>query len=594
MSTLSYNSKTFLLNGEEFRILSGAIHYFRVVPEYWEDRLKKLKACGFNTVETYCSWNLHEIKEGEYDFTGILDLKKFLETAQKVGLKAIVRPGPFICAEFDYGGLPYWLNNYNMRIRCFDEVYLEKVRRYFKVLCEQIKPQLDVNGGNVIAMQIENEYGSYCNDKEYLREIAKMYIENGMDCLYFTSDGPGDLYLSSGTIPEYLATCNFGSRGKEAFECFRKHRPNEPFVCMEFWNGWFDHWGEEHHTRTAEDAVKAMEEILDQNDGNGNVNFYMFHGGTNFGFTSGANFDANKGGHQPTITSYDYDSPLSECGDMTDKYYAVKESLEKRYGKAPELDVKNLPKKAYGKVELTKKGGLFYNLNNLSKSVDGVHTLTMEELGLPFGFVMYSTVLRGATGGEVKLSVDDVRDRAMVYLDGKLAGIKDCMGRDDIINVCFGEKDSIKLDILVENMGRINFGHEIGEKKGIENGVRVGFVHQTGYTMYPMQLNDISAVEYENAVEGQPTFYSGEFEVDELCDTFVLPEGFTKGVIYINGFNLGRYWNEKGPQKTLYIPAPLLKMGKNELVVLELEGTDREYLSLLDAPDLGWFDVLKI
>ncbi len=586
MSTLSFNKDTFLLNGEEFRILSGAIHYFRVVPEYWEDRLKKLKACGFNTVETYCCWNLHEKNEGEYDFSGMLDLRKFLQIAQKVGLKAIVRPGPYICAEFDYGGLPYWLNNYKMRIRCRDEIYLKKVRRYFKKLCEQIKPQLDSCGGNVIAMQIENEYGSFSNDKEYLREIAKIYEENGMDCLYFTSDGPSDLHLSSGTVPEYLATCNFGSRGTEAFECFRKHRKNEPFMCMEFWNGWFDHWGESHHTRSAEDAVSAMEEILDQNNGYGNVNFYMFHGGTNFGFTAGANFDVVKG-HQPTITSYDYDSPLTECGDLTDKYFAVKASLEKRFGPAEKIKVANLPKKAYGKVELTKKGGLFYNLKNLSTPVDNVTTLTMEELSLPFGFVMYSTILRGATGGEVKLSIDDLNDRAMVYLNGKLAGIKDRMGRDDEINITFDEEANIRLDILVENMGRVNFGHEIGEKKGIAGGVRIGFVHHTDYTMYPLQLNDITSVEYSNVIDGQPTFYCGEFESDELCDTFILPEGFTKGVIFINGFNLGRYWNEKGPQKTYYVPAPLLKKGKNEVVMLELEKTDREYITLTDTPNLG-------
>lgn len=589
MNQLTYNDKTFLLDGQPFRILSGAIHYFRVHPAYWEDRLRKLKACGFNTVETYCCWNLHEKQEGEFDFTGMLDLKRFLEIAQEVGLYAIVRPGPFICAEFDYGGLPYWLNRYPIHLRCYDELYLEKVRTYFKRLCEEIRPQLGENGGNVIAMQVENEYGSYGNDKEYLRAIADIYKENGMNCLYFTSDGYANFMLTSGTLPEYVATCNFGSRGQTAFETFRKYRKNEPFMCTEFWNGWFDHWGEAHHVRAAEDVVKEMEEILDVNDGNGNLNFYMFHGGTNFGFTNGANHDAK---YMPTITSYDYDCPVSECGDLTEKYFMVKEALEKRFGKVENIPVADLKKAAYGKVELTKRGGLFHNLNNISKPVTSAYPQTMEELKLPFGFVMYSTTLRGefGDGEERKMPVvlENMRDRALIYVNGELKGIKEAdMDRDDEVLLSFKLEDEVHLDILVENMGRTNYGSKMGEKKGL-TGVRIGAIHHSGWTMHPFELTDLSSVEYTEYQEGQPAFFCGNFTVEEEpCDTFLRLDGFTKGAAFVNGFHLGRYWNEKGPQRTLYIPAPVLKKGHNEIVIFELEKTESTFVTLEDTPDLG-------
>lgn len=589
MNKLTYNEKEFLLDGEPFRILSGAIHYFRVHPAYWEDRLKKLKACGFNTVETYCCWNLHEKQEGEFDFTSMLDVQRFLKIAQEVGLYAIVRPGPYICAEFDYGGLPYWLNNYPLHLRCYDELYLEKVRSYFGRLCDQIRPQLGENGGNVIAMQIENEYGSYGNDKDYLRAIAEIYQENGMNCLYFTSDGYDAPMLSGGSLPEYLETCNFGSRAQAALESLRRFQPDGPFLCTEFWNGWFDHWGEEHHVTSPDDAVREMNEILDANDGTGNLNFYMFHGGTNFGFTNGANFPDR---YEPAVTSYDYDCPVSECGDLTPKYFKVKEALERRFGKAADIPVSNARKAAYGRVALTKKGGLFHNLDRLSRPVTTAYPQTMEELKLPFGFVMYSTTLWGAfdDGNNQKFCVelDGMRDRALIYINGELKGIKEAFGdRNDEVAVTCGPDDAVRLDILVENMGRVNYGAQMGEKKGLSS-VRVGYVHHSGWTMYPMELTDLSAIEYTDYQEGQPAFFAGSFTVEgEPSDTFLRLEGLTKGVAFVNGFNLGRYWNEKGPQKTLYVPAPVLKKGENKVVVFELEKAEKMFVTLEDAPDLG-------
>ncbi len=314
----------------------------------------------------------------------------------------------------------------------------------------------------------------------------------------------------------------------------------------------------------------------------------MFHGGTNFGFTAGANHD-DTNGYMATVTSYDYDCPLSEAGDMTEKYYLVKECLEKRYGKAEDIKVENSVKKAYGRVDLTKKGGLFYNLKNLCEPVDNINTLTMEALKLPSGFVMYSTTLRGATGQEMKLSIDGMRDRALIYINGELKGVKDYSGKgyEDEIMLQFGLDDDIKLDILVENMARTNFGHNIAEKKGIADGIRVGNVHHTGFTMHPMELTDISNIEYTAAVEGQPMFYTGELEVDEAADTFIYTDGFTKGVVFVNGYNIGRYWNTAGPQKSLYIPAPLLKKGTNSITVFELERSTAQFVTLLDKHDIG-------
>lgn len=289
MGILTVDGEHFLMDGEKTTIISGTIHYFRVIPEYWEDRLKKLKACGFNTVETYTCWNLHERREGMFDFTGGLDIAKFLDIAKGLGLNVILRPGPYICAEWDMGGLPSWLLTYpQMRFRCNDRLFLEKVRNYYKELFRYITPRLSTNGGNVIAIQIENEYGSYGDDKEYLNALTDIVKENQVDCLLFTSDGTADFMLNGGLIDNVLATANFGSNPAGNFAQLRKFRPEQPLMCTEYWNGWFDHWYEEHHTRTSIDTAEVLDEMLSSG---ASVNFYMFHGGTNFAFTNGANYN---------------------------------------------------------------------------------------------------------------------------------------------------------------------------------------------------------------------------------------------------------------------------------------------------------------
>ncbi|MBQ6019801.1 MAG: beta-galactosidase, partial [Clostridia bacterium] len=301
MKTFTYDRNCFLADGKPYTVISGAMHYFRIPAEYWHDRLLKLKQCGFNTVETYTCWNLHETKEGVFDFSGMLDIDGYLTEAENLGLNVILRPGPYICSEWDMGGLPAWLLNYHdMEFRCFDDAFISKVRRYYDRLLPIVKPHLLSHGGGVIMMQIENEYGSYGNDHDYMSAIADIYHENGIDCLLFTSDGATDSMLSGGTLPGYPCVVNFGSRPADNFAAMERFRADQPKMCGEYWIGWFDHWYEHHHTRDPQEVASLFREMLEEG---ASLNFYMFHGGTNFGFMNGANYYEI---YEPTVTSYDY------------------------------------------------------------------------------------------------------------------------------------------------------------------------------------------------------------------------------------------------------------------------------------------------
>ena len=585
MGVLTYDKDHFLLDGKPYQIISGAIHYFRVVPEYWEDRLKKLKACGFNTVETYTCWNLHERKEGLFDFSGILDIERFIKTAEKLDLNVIVRPGPYICAEWEFGGLPSWLLSYpNIGIRCNDPLYLEKVAPYYRELLSRIRPHLSTNGGNVIMMQVENEYGSYGDDHDYMRNVMKLYHDNGIDCLLFTSDGDEMSMLSGGTLPELLAVCNFGSRAKERFANLKDFKPNQPVMCGEFWCGWFDHWYEEHKTRSAEEVVAELQQLF---DADGSFNFYMFHGGTNFGFWNGANHHES---YEPTVTSYDYSAPLNEAGDMTDIYYAIKDCIEKNTGiPAPVLDVKNTPKAAYGTVKLTQSAPPFANLTNLSTPVFAAHPQTMEQLGQDFGYLLYSSEFTGPCE-TVDLILTELHDRAHIFINGQLAGIRERSRRNDVVKVGAKLGETVKIDILVENMGRINYGPLMFDQKGILGGVRLAHRFHFGWNHFPMTMDDLSGLQWKDTADigSVPAFFKGKFTIEGTpCDTFIKAEHFKKGFITVNGFNIGRYYNEAGPQMTLYVPAPILKEGENEIILFETDGCDDTTVTFIDTPALS-------
>ncbi|GEN56470.1 beta-galactosidase [Halolactibacillus alkaliphilus] len=579
MATFTFEGENFIYEGEKVRIISGAIHYFRVVPKYWKDRLLKLKACGFNTVETYIPWNFHERKPGQFYFSDQADFVEFIKIAGEIGLFVIVRPSPYICAEWEFGGLPSWLlKDKNMELRCSYEPYLEYVNKYYDVLLPLIKPLLCTNGGPVIAVQIENEYGSYGNDTAYLTALKDKLIEQGIDVLLFTSDGAEDPMLQGGMVPGILETVNFGSDATGSFNKLKEYQTNKPLVCMEFWNGWFDQWGKEHNVRDPKDVAHTLDDMLSQN---GSVNFYMFHGGTNFGFYNGAlQFDKD---YEPAITSYDSDAPLSESGDPTDKFYAIRQTLEK-YVDLPPLELPpEINKHHYGQIDFTERAQLFSSLDDLSEAVYRKTPETMEQLDQDYGFILYQTHVSGPRK-KTPLTIQDVHDRAIIYLDNTYVGIIDRFDRQTLeLDI---PKEGAELKVFVENLGRINYGPYLKDYKGVTEGIRMGFQFLYDWTIYPLPLNDLSSIRFSNNTESSgPTFHKATFIVDDIGDTFVDLTDWTKGIVIINGFNIGRYWN-KGPQETLYLPGPLLNKGENELIIFEIEGTTKSGITLTDCPRL--------
>ncbi len=586
MAILTYNDNNFLLDGKPYTIISGAMHYFRIPREYWLDRLTKLKECGFNTVETYTCWNAHEPREGEFDFSGMLDIEEYVKLAESIGLNVIVRPGPYICSEREFGGLPAWLLTYEkVALRCYEPVFIEKVRRYYKELFKYLTPHLSTNGGGIIMVQIENEYGSYGNDKQYLQAVVDIYRECGVDCTLFTSDGPCATMLSGGSLPEHLAVANFGSNPKSAFATLKKLRPNQPCMCGEYWCGWFDHWYEEHHVREADEVAGLFRDMIDSG---ASLNFYMFHGGTNFGFMNGANYHDK---YAPTVTSYDYNALLSEAGDLTPAYHAVRKMIED-YTKTelPPLTVKNSEKKAYGKLALTESASLFDLLGEVYPAVHTAAPKYMEDIGQSYGYTVYRTTVVGPKD-ESTLNFEAVHDRAVVYIDGKKVGTIERGAKADTITMPkLEDGETLELTIVNENMGRVNYGPKLRDRKGVV-GIRLGYQHQYGWDMYAVEdtdkLAEIAYSECSGGVDGM-TVLRGNLKIDgKPCDTFVKLDGFHHGIVIVNGFNLGRYYNDAGPQKTLYVPAPMLREGDNSVIVFETDGSDTNVIEFVDVPELG-------
>lgn len=572
-------NNTFLRNGKPIKIISGAVHYFRNMPDTWDDIFKKLKALGCNCVETYCAWNMHEKIQGQYDFSGNLDIAAFIRMAQKEDLMVIVRPGPYICAEWEFGGLPWWiLANDDMEIRCMNKQYIQCFEDYLDKLFEEIRPLLCTNGGPIIMLQCENEYGYYGDDKDYLEYLAKSYKEKGMDVPLFTSDGTQEKNLIDGSIDGLLTTLNFGSRVEENFKAFNSLYPDKPKMCMEMWDGWFDAWGDsKHHTTSAEDYAAVVDDMLKI----GSVNMYMFIGGTNFGFTSGANHYEK---FAPDVTSYDYNALLTEAGDVTPKYYAVRNVI-KKYVDTPLPSVPaNRPKKAYGKFLLTQKTGLFANLNNISKPIKSEIPKNMEKYGIGYGYIAYETVLNREYIDAV-LSLESLGDRAHVYLNHNLIGI---LYINEDLSIKINAQKGDTLTILCENMGRANFGPKMMRKKGIAGRCLIDGKIHFNWNVYPLPMDNLSNLDFsENQFNEKTGFYKGSVDIDEPYDTFLKLENFKKGFVTINGFNIGRYW-EIGPQKTLYVPKSILQKGENEFIVFESDGLKGiPQIELCDIHDLG-------
>lgn len=570
--------KEFILNGEPIKLISGAVHYFRNMKDTWRDIFKKMKAMGLNCVETYCAWNMHEKKMDEFDFSGNLNIAEFIKIAGEEGLLAIVRPGPYICAEWEFGGLPWWLQALeDMEIRCQNKTYMERFEKYLSKMFDQIRPLLCTNGGNIIMLQCENEYGYYGDDKEYLKKLYEIYRAHGIDVPLFTSDGTGEEDLRDGTIDGCLPTLNFGSRVEENFRAHDKLFPNAPKMCMEMWNGWFDAWGDaRHHTTSAEDYARVVDDMLTR----GSLNMYMLIGGTNFGFTSGANHYEK---FAPDVTSYDYDAPLSECGDITPKYMALREVIKKHTGKEPPAVPENRKKKSYGKVMLKDEASLFDNLDNLSKKQFSNVPKCMEAYGQGYGYIAYVSKLN-RDYKDTDVIFDGLGDRAQVYVNRDLQGI--VYVNDECQNVKINAQAGDTLTILVENMGRANFGPKMMRKKGIAGRLLLGRRIHFNWDVYTLPMDNLDKLKFGTAPSEPSHFYKGTFNVDGAYDTFLYLDNFKKGFVVINGFNLGRYW-EIGPQKSLYVPASILKEGENEIIVFEGDGLKGEpVVEFKDFPTL--------
>ncbi|GAA1726576.1 beta-galactosidase [Isoptericola hypogeus] len=572
-------------------MISGAFHYQRVHPGQWRERLALVHAMGCDTVETYVPWNLHEPREGEFVFDGLADLGHFLDLTAEAGLKAIVRPGPYICAEWENGGLPAWLTGRpGMRIRTAEPAFLAAVDAWFDVLVPLVAERQVTRGGNVTMVQVENEYGSFGDDSAYLEHLADGLRRRGIDVPLFTSDGPADYLLAGGTLPEVRATVNFGSKPAEAFETLARHRPEDEPFCMEFWNGWFDHWGEAHHTRDAADAARVLDEML---GAGASVNFYMAHGGTNFGCTAGANQTAPDADHPhgqylPTITSYDYDAPIDEAGRPTAKFWAYREVIG-RYTDLPAAPV--VPERLVlpaGEVAVTEELSLAAHLDTVA-TISRSNPPTYEELGLTHGLVRYRTHVRGPRE-PLPLSLPGLGDRAHVYADGELLGIVDRAFPGEPLQLQV-PADGCDLEIWVESMGRVNYGPQQGDRKGLVGGVQHGQPFLHGWEVATMPLpglpTDLGGWQpVGEAGPGRPTLYRGSFDVARPADGFLALDDWRKGYVWVNGFCLGRYWSV-GPQRTLYLPGPVVVEGRNEIVVLELDGCDRPVVAFEERADLG-------
>lgn len=577
----------FYLDDKKVKIISGALHYFRVVPEYWLDRLEKLKALGCNTVETYIPWNFHEPKEGIFEFQNQKDLAKFTKLAQSLGLMVILRPSPYICAEWEFGGLPAWLLKYpSIRVRSNCELFLNAVDKYFKELFKHIYPLQITQGGPVIMMQIENEYGSFGNNKDYLKNLKDIMIKYGCEVPLFTSDGAWREVLDAGTILDenILPTVNFGSRTNDQFGYFKnfleENNFNAPMMCMEFWLGWFSNWGKEFKKRDAPDAAKELKHILDM----GHVNFYMYHGGTNFGFYNGCCCPDEI---SPQATNYDYDALLNEHGDFTEKYYKFKDIIS-NYTNIPKVELSNDIKKiSYGNIKLKNKVSLFSTLNTISSPIYSEDTLNMEALGQNYGYILYRSNI-GSSNNLDRFKLVGMDDRAQIFIneDHHSTLYKESfVSKNQALKL--EQTENNMLDILVENVGRVNYGPNLlspSQRKGIKGGVMIDIHFHTGWYHYCLELDNIDKVNFSGFYkENTPGFYEYEFEANELGDTFLNVEGFGKGVAFINNFNLGRFW-EIGPTSYLYVPAPLIKKGINKVVIFETEGKYKDTILLDNKP----------
>ncbi len=577
--TFGVDGDHFTLDGKPFRILSGEMHYPRVPRPCWQDRMRKARALGLNAITTYLFWNAHEPRPGEWNFGGNLDVAAYVRAAQQEGLWVILRPGPYVCAEWDFGGLPAWLMQMpDLKVRTRDPRFLSAASKYLKRVGQELAPLQITRGGSIILCQVENEYGSFGDDHAYMDAIRKAILDAGFDVTLYTADGSE--MLNKGALPGLPAAINFGadSNAADEFGRLQRFRATGPRMCGEFWDGWFDHWGEVHHTVDAEVVAKPLDWML---SGNISVSFYMFHGGTTFGFMAGANQGR---AYEPDISAYDYDGLLDEAGNPTRKFYAVRDIIRKHSPGAPALPALPAPEPsiAIPRFELRECAAL----DTLRGSaVESDRPRTMDELGQFHGLVLYETRVAGGGAGWLEL---EAHDYAIVSAAGRQIGVIDRrLGQSKMeVELPAGQT----LEIVVDAMGRMNFGRFLGlDRKGLTGPVRLNGAELPGWRQYRIPLDDLKRLQFARKPVSAPAFYRAEVSLSRLGYTFLDMRGWSKGYVWVNGHNLGRYWSA-GPQRSLYVPAEWLRGGSNEVIVLDLhDGSART----LESRTMPIYDTLS-
>ena len=564
----------FVLNGKVTKIYSGEIHYPRVPHEYWKDRLLKIKATGFNTISTYAFWNVHEPKPGVWNFSGDNNIAGFIRTANEVGLNVILRPGPYVCAEWDFGGLPAWLlREPGMKIRCNDPAFMKAAEKYLMRLGTELKG-LQINaGGPIIMVQLENEYGAYGNDTRYLTALKLLLKKAGFTVPLFSADNPEDKMYINSQLPDVKHVVNFGEiyhmLPDTAFGILSKHQTYFPEMCGEYWTGWFTTWSDKKFATPNFDIQKRdIEWMLKTGK---SFNCYMIHGGTNFGFMAGANNWGNR--YMPYITSYDYESPISEGGIPTERAFAIRDVI-KQYATWSIPDYPSpKPVIEIPPIKMEATASLW---DNLPTAIFSVQPKSMENYGQNFGYILYRTILTGTRSGLMK--VKELHDYATVFINGKLIGTLDRMKNIDTIRIPDVTGKTVILDILVHALGRNNYGDRmLEERKGITENVSFEPFTQMNWQVFPLPMDS----KYLQKLKFVPKtelikaggFYRGNFILNDVGDTYLDLKDYKNGFVVINGHNLGRFW-DKGPQQRLYCPAPWLKKGVNEVIVFDMEGVN--------------------
>jgi beta-galactosidase len=566
--TFSFNKNDFLLDGKPIQLISGELHPARIPVEYWRHRIQMARAMGCNTIAAYLFWNYHEPQQGRFDFSsGNHDIRRFFRTVQEEGMWAILRPGPYVCAEWDFGGLPpYLLAIPDIKVRCMDSRYMAAVERYLTALADEIQPLLLQNGGPILMIQIENEYGSYANDRNYMHRLRNIWIENGVAGPFFTGDGATPYMLEAGSLPNAAIGLDSGSSAAD-FDQAKKQNPDVVAFSSETYPGWLTHWGE---SWARPDTAELLKEVRFLMDNKKSFNFYVLHGGTNFGYTAGANSGGK--GYEPDVTSYDYDAPVDEQGQPTKKFYSLRKLLTSYKSKGtrlpemppaiPAMDVPEIPMQVFTDL-----------WSHLPEPLASVQPKPMEAYGQDYGFVLYKTKLIGHKKG--KLTITELHDYATIFLNGSYIGKIDRRLGEQSIELPKTDATDPELEILVEGMGRINYGPQMIDRKGITERVTLNNMTLMNWSVYSLPLSEawLSSLTSTSTDRHRPgLFFKGRFDLTKPADTFFDMSGYSKGLVWVNGHNLGKYWNI-GPQKALYCPASWLKTGENEIVVFDQHQT---------------------